>query len=157
MYYVQPITGHNYCTKLSWDQTKDLLHYCCLCRWLSSLHSFHWGRSDTAGSRSVCPTPCRAKRPRTAASLYGRKHTGYSQLFLNKSSWENVCLSSLIPLYLQTVCRPVWCHIRLLPAAHRELAPGIVANTWAEKGRKVKTFIKYAKKEALYVGKQKQN
>lgn len=42
---------------------------CCRCRLPSSRRSCRWGRSDTAGNHSVCPSPCRAERHQTAASL----------------------------------------------------------------------------------------
>ncbi len=47
----------------------DLQRCCCRCRLPSSLHSCRWGHSGTAGSHSVCPSPCKAKKHQTASFL----------------------------------------------------------------------------------------
>ncbi len=49
------------------------LRCCCRCMWLSSLHSFRWGHSDRAGSRSVCPIQYTAETHQRA--FYLTKHT----------------------------------------------------------------------------------
>lgn len=46
-------------------------HYCCRCKWPSSLRSCRWGRTGTAGSRSVCPSPCTGSTHQTAFCLRG--------------------------------------------------------------------------------------
>lgn len=48
----------------------NLQHCCCRYRLPSSLHSCRSGHSGTAGSRSVCPSPCTAKRRRKASYLW---------------------------------------------------------------------------------------
>lgn len=54
----------------------DLRHYCCQYRLPSSPHSCRWGRSDIAGSHSVCPNPCTAEKHQTASSLSGHTTQG---------------------------------------------------------------------------------
>lgn len=123
----------------------DSQRYCCRYRLPSSLRSCHWGRSDTAGNHNVCPSPCRAGKHQMVSSLSG----------CTKNKWKihNVTLIPNMRLfggwgapYLQTVCRPAWCHIKQSPAAHRESAPGTGVNIWRTKKTaiiqtKEKTFL----------------
>lgn len=111
-----------------------VLQRCCFrCRWPSSLHSFHWGRSGRAGSRSVYPSPCRAARLQRDAFLGGHTHF----LLITEKFWRSVTFYFNMTIvsycgavsYLQTGCRPVWCHTELWPAARRGLAPGTAAGT----------------------------
>ena len=46
------------CPKTTHTMIVYLQHCCCLYMLLSSLHSYHWDHSGTAGNRNVCPSPC---------------------------------------------------------------------------------------------------
>ena len=46
------------CPKTTHKMIVYLQHCCCLYMLLSSLHSYHWDHSGTAGNRNVCPSPC---------------------------------------------------------------------------------------------------